>query len=196
MTSASAARKSLAAQAATAPKGEEEKKALSPDTYIDIDATDTSGRRFVGRFKYRVPNLSAMVEIGKLKALLASGQNLAAVDPASAGIVEVTAYLEVTIDHNAPGTPSWWAETDHGSRLYDFTPLRRLYEEVRSYEERFHGGGKKRERTEAAAPLPDDAGDAGDAGEDAVGEGVQPEPAGPVVLAGDGARGSRMDRRR
>jgi hypothetical protein len=195
MTSASAARKSLAAAQQAASKDETAKKTVSSETYIDLDVTDTSGRRFTGRFKYRVPNLSAIVEIGKLKALLAAGQNLAVVDPASAGIVEVTAYLEVTIDHSAPGTPSWWQETDHGSRLYDFTPLRRLYEEVRSYEERFHGGGKKRGESEAAAPAPEEPGDAGDAGADALGESVQPEPAGPVVLAGDGARSSGMDRR-
>jgi hypothetical protein len=186
--SASAARKSLAAaQAAVKRPTEEKSKGKSPEGYIEIDATDESGRHFAGRFKYRVPTLSQIVEIGRLKAMLAAGQNLLLADTSAGALVEMMSYLEITLTHDAPGTPAWWAETDHGSKLYDVTPLRALYKEARSYEDTFHGRGKGRGRPEGDSEEPaDGSGDAPD-GADAVEPDVQGASHGRVVLTGDGA---------
>lgn len=188
MASASQARKRLVSEdAAQKSRPEEEKKRLTPETFINLDVRDSGGRPFVGKFRYHVPNLGQLIEIGKLKALLSAGQVLAANDRDSASLVEMMSYLEVTIDHVAPGTPSWWAESDHGSKLFDALPLKRLYEEARLYEDRFHGGdaGARRDQ-KIAAKSKDDEG-TGPLREDAVEQDVPRPSDRRIVLAGDGA---------
>lgn len=159
MASPTAAKRKLAAIKAARGGGEKEEESdrLSPVTWLTVDVTDTHGRRWEGRFRFNVPTMGDIVEIGKLKTALLGGQgDVVQVDTPAFIIVEMMAFCEITIDHEK--APSWWSEIDHGAKLYDAAPLRALYEEGRAYETKFHGDDSSSGSDEDEASASEDGG--------------------------------------
>lgn len=102
---------------------------LSPIHAFEIDVTDYRGKRWSGRFVFRVPTLGDQVKIARLKAaLLPAG---AAPDPNGGLLAEMMAYTQVCFSER----PNWWKP----ERFYDPLPLITAYKEARMYERRFLG---------------------------------------------------------
>ena len=79
-----------------------EAEGLPPTTVIDVKGTH--GRRYVGRFTYKVPTLGDQIAIGQLKSIyLPQG---AVADQNATFIVEQISYLEVTLAKE--GRPAWY----------------------------------------------------------------------------------------
>ena len=144
---------------------EEEGDKLPPITTLSIDVTDDRGKRYVGDFVFKVPQLGDQIRIGTLKAhYLPNGGNA---DVNAALLVEQICYLEVTIQTK----PDWWQPF----QFYDAAPVSALYTEAASYEARFHGGDTHREGDQSGAGEgANDAGGAAAEGDAVVGRKVQP----------------------
>lgn len=113
---------------------EEQHEELPPTTVIDLDCLGFRGRRYQGRFIYRVPTLGMNVQIAQLKDQYLPGGGRAS--PADALLVEQICYLEVCLQ--AP-RPEWYKPL----HLYDAIPIGTLYGEAIKYEARFLGPAPK-----------------------------------------------------
>lgn len=105
---------------------------IGPEWTFSLNYTDRRGRLWTGEFKAHVLTTRDRMTVGLTKARLGMGVPYDLLDPTTANLLEVLAHLEVALD----ARPPWAADL---TRIYDQGVLGKLYEEVSSYEARFHG---------------------------------------------------------
>ena len=160
----------------------EASEALSPIATLSLDVSGGHGRRYAGKFKFKVPTMGDRVDIAATKARYLT--QVSNVEGLGDNIAEALAYLHTTIDDE--GAPDWWKSTNQGVDLYDFQPLLTLYADARAYERKFLGTDS--DVGEGAGEDPEGS---GDDGEGAMGGDVSPASQRRTVLADIGSGGSR-----
>lgn len=103
-----------------------------PERDFTLNYVDKRGRAWVGDFKVRVLTIKDTVQLGLTKARLAGGIPLTHLDPDTAYTLEVLAHLSVCIVASPPWAKDLFA-------LHDAGVIGAIYEEVATYEARFHG---------------------------------------------------------
>lgn len=107
------------------------KERLPSRTDLSIDVVGAWGKHYRHTFKFNVPNLGKLVEIGNLKVVWSpNGQGA---DIQGAALIEQVGYLTATIEQDS--LPDWWDPWE----MFDATPISALYREATQYEARFHG---------------------------------------------------------
>lgn len=132
---------------------------LLPKHDFDFDYTDRRGRRWVGHFAAHVLTYRERIQVGLIRSNLAANTPPSSLDPATADLLEMIAFLQVSLDDYPD-----WASPDKLLDLYDWLVVAMLFKEVSDYEDRFHG--------------PDDGGSGAGADSDSTGAdgaGVVPE---------------------
>jgi hypothetical protein len=158
---------------------------LSPVTYLKIDTESADGqRKYVGRFRYKVPSLGDRIDIGTLKTQLLQSMVVSTDD--SVLIAQMIAYLSITIDRKS--APEWWQNSKSGADLYDHAPVVALYQEALEYEMTFLGGSKNAEADREGSDRGSDVAAPGDVEPD-----VQPPAQRRTVVATLGARSAGAD---
>ena len=109
--------------------------ALSPKTTLVLDVTAAGGKKYEGKFQFRVPSMGDRIDIAALRSRYL--QELEHVDSTGTNIADALAYLSITIDNAS--APAWWRDSNNGIDLYHYEPLFKLYALGRAYESTFLG---------------------------------------------------------
>lgn len=105
---------------------------LLPNHEFELDYTDTRGYRWHGTFKAHVLTPRERIQVGLIRAKLANHTPPDALDLQTAELLEIAAHLAVAIDDG----PDWGRDV---LNLHTAGVGYAIYEEVASYEARFHG---------------------------------------------------------
>lgn len=105
---------------------------LPAEHSFHLKFVDRRGRSWTGSFKSHVLTTREKVQLGLIRAQLAGNTPFEALDPITYNLLEMVAVLSVALDSN----PTW---ADDLLDLHDSGVLQAIYEEVVSYEARFHG---------------------------------------------------------
>jgi len=108
---------------------------LSPKTTLVLDVTAVSGKKYEGKFQFKVPSMGDRIDIAALRSRYL--QELEHVDSTGTNIADALAYLSITID--GASAPAWWRESNNGIDLFHYEPLFKLYALGRAYESTFLG---------------------------------------------------------
>jgi hypothetical protein len=115
--------------------GESPEEDLPAVAVFEIDVQGTRGRRYKGRFIYKVPSIGDQIKIGQMKSIyLPSG---AAADQNAMLLVEQMCYLEITLQKPRP---DWYQPLS----MYDAAAMSELYRRALDYERKFHRADAER----------------------------------------------------
>lgn len=103
-----------------------EKKLETTLTFTMTYTNPETGKPLVGTFTAMRPTLAMIAQIAVYKAQLCGGQRI---DPSIDFINEMIAYCSVVLTD----TPKWWTPES----FYDATPLRKVWDHVRSWQDSF-----------------------------------------------------------
>jgi hypothetical protein len=158
---------------------------VSPIKMIDLDVVGERGRKYVGRFHYKVPSIAEETRITQLRAnILPDG---ASFDQLGGRKVEALTYLSVAIRFSKEfPRPDWYAPD--GEHSYDMTPYFSLFGRCREHEARFRFGDALTGDAGEGVRGTDDAPAGG--GEAPVGRKVPPPSKRRETLAGDDEGGA------
>jgi hypothetical protein len=131
---ATASRKRMADVAASSNK--EDKEELSPVTTLEIDVELPNGKRYSGKFQFKVPTLGDRVDIGSTRAKYLD--QVEGIDPNAQMIAEMLAYLHITIEDN-DANPAWWRNSNRGVDLHHMLPIVKLYTAAIEYQNKYLG---------------------------------------------------------
>lgn len=169
----------IEAQQRDADTPEDMPEKLAPVETFELDVEGLRGRRYVGRFYYRVPRIGDQFKIASLKASfipIGSGG-----DSQAAQLADMVAYLTVCVRFGPEyPKPTWWDPMN----AYDPTPYQELFRRCLDYEDRFLGRNQD-DRGDGAGSAP--PGEPGRDGEPPLEREVRPPAERRETLAGDGA---------
>ncbi|MBT8430088.1 MAG: hypothetical protein KJN79_09280 [Gammaproteobacteria bacterium] len=106
--------------------------------------TDRRGRKWAGEFENQILSIDDVTRVGTIRAASCGNAPLEALDMATVQNAEALAHCTVSLIKR----PKWAAQL---GRLKDGEILRRLYQEVSSHEDIFHGRGEDQEAGLAGA---------------------------------------------
>jgi len=181
-----ASRKRMADEAASRFSGEDKKEELSPVTILEIDVETPNGKRYAGKFRYHVPTLGDMVDIGNVYSRYI--ENAISPDTTAQALAYAFAWLHVTIKDDEIN-PVWWKESNRGIDLYHSAPILKLYRLAVEYHGKYLGTSVEvGEMKKSAEPGSDENGS-----RDMVGD-VQSSPERRTIMQIDGKGGVGSDR--
>lgn len=90
---------------------------------------DITGERYIGKFKYKRPNLGLIRQIRTTRAHL--NEDLRNLDDETLLLNEMVSWLTYTL----VDTPKWW--NNNGFDLYDYNVVMEVYNKVLEYEKSF-----------------------------------------------------------
>lgn len=86
-------------------------------------------KQYVGKFKYRIPNLKAKALADKKRAEL-DGPLGDLIDPSVQQLHYMIAYLRFTLID----MPDWWSDSDYGYGLHDYSVVKAVYDKTQDFE--------------------------------------------------------------
>lgn len=180
---ATTSRKRMAGAADSRFSSEEKAEDLSPVTTLEIDTTVANGKRYAGKFKFKVPTLGTTIDIGCTRA--AYLDQTEGSDPVTMMLAEMLAFLHHTIEEDDTN-PAWWKETNRGVNLYHMDPISDLYKAAKVYQVKYLGPSPEVDETKKSTDeqLDED-------GSSTVGGDVQSTPERRTIMEIDGKGGIR-----
>lgn len=133
---ATTSRKRMADAAASQSGTDEKIEELPPITTLEIDVTVGHGKRYAGKFKFKVPTLGTTIDIGNTRT--AYLEQTESADPVQLMLVEMLAFLHHTIEADEVN-PAWWKDTNRGVDLYHIDPIGELYKKAKAYQVKYLG---------------------------------------------------------
>lgn len=97
---------------------------------LDVKGEE-SGKRYIGEFTYKRPNLRQSSEIAKFKTRLDG--DLTNLDTSISMLHQMLSQLRFCLIKY----PDWWSESDFGLDLYDCNVIIELYKEAMDFEKKF-----------------------------------------------------------
>lgn len=118
-------------------------------------SSDVDDRRYVGTFTTKKLTIGDLSKLGLRKAQLCGGHSYdemsgKGVDPATAMLNEMVAHCDISLLQK----PEWFVPED----LTDVSLLRKVYEEVASFEANFHNRSKRSSDGEESSRVSEDEG--------------------------------------
>lgn len=107
----------------------------SKEYTFEFSHTDVRGKRWFGKFTNRILTIKKRRQVKVLKAQMAGGVSVAALDVEAWEINEMIAHLSVSLDRRSGNIPKWALDLED---LEDSQIVEKLYVEVASHEARFH----------------------------------------------------------
>lgn len=158
---------------------EEPKEDLPAQTVIELDTVDSRGKRYKGRFLFKVPTIGDQITMGLLKSgYLPQG---AAADNNANLLAGVCCYLAVCLKFEQGfDKPEWYDPMN----AFSFDPYSELYRRCLDYENRFHGSGKDSRKDTERSGIQEGFTRSDSA---SVGRKIQAPPVRRETLAGDNA---------
>ena len=181
-----ASRKRMTDEAASRFSGEDKREELSPVTTLEIDEETPNGKRYSGKFRYRVPTLGDIIDIGNLYSRYIENANNP--DQTAEALAYAFAFLHVTIKDDEINPP-WWKESNRGVDLYHSAPIFKLYRLAIEYQARYLGKPVEVGEMKKSAERGSDEDDSRDVGGD-----VPASPERREIMRIDGKGGVRTDR--
>jgi hypothetical protein len=180
-----ASRKRMADEAASRFSEEDKKEELSPITILEIDVEVPNGKRYIGKFRFQVPTLGDLIDIGSTCArYLGQIENS---NPTAEALAHALAFLHVTIKEDKIN-PTWWRETSRGVDLYHSKPIFTLYRLAVEYQAKYLGASVE---VGDIKKSPEDGSNEDDSGD--VGGDVQPAPERRTIMQIDGKGSPRTN---
>lgn len=114
----------------SAPKGPEAAPVDVSHTF-KLSYTDRRGHLWEGQFTTHVLAVKEHIQVGLIKARMAGGIPLDAIDPFTSNLLEMMAHLAVSLDD----APDWYANIED---IREQGVLEAVYTEVADHARRFH----------------------------------------------------------